>query len=112
MLPDWTSSAGKEIHTKEASEQVVELFRAPAIKPTGIKDFNCIDHLKKWLAVPAQYKFACKFYALAHIEKKAIEVTLHGQAWKVYPMKCRNKTISLCCRTLSWRSPSNDNTTI
>ena len=24
---------------------------------------------------------------------KAIEVTLHGHAWKVYPMKCRNKTL-------------------
>jgi hypothetical protein len=26
-------------------------------------------------------------------KKKAIEVTLHGHAWKVYPMKCRNKTL-------------------
>ena len=26
-------------------------------------------------------------------KKKAIEVTLHGHTWKVYPMKCRNKTL-------------------
>jgi integrase len=26
-------------------------------------------------------------------KKEAIEVALHGHAWKVYPMKCRNKTL-------------------
>ena len=26
-------------------------------------------------------------------KKKAIEVALHGHAWKVYPMKCRNTTL-------------------
>jgi hypothetical protein len=30
MLPDLRIPAGKEIHVKEALEQVIELFRAPA----------------------------------------------------------------------------------
>jgi hypothetical protein len=35
------------------------------------KGFECINHLKKWLAVLAQYKFACKHHAIAHIEEKS-----------------------------------------
>ena len=61
--------------------------------PMKSKDFNHIYRLKKWLAVLTQYKFVRKHHATAHIEEKAIEVTLHGNAWKVYPMKCRNKTL-------------------
>ena len=34
------------------------------------KGFECINHLKKWLAVLAQYKFACNYHAIAHIEEK------------------------------------------
>ena len=55
---------------KRALEQVVELFRAPARNTIEIKDFKCIRHLKKWLAVLAQYKFACNHHAIAHIEEK------------------------------------------
>ena len=33
MLPDWRVPAGKKICMKEAVEQVVELFRAPAKNP-------------------------------------------------------------------------------
>jgi hypothetical protein len=45
---------------KEALEQVVDLFRAPARKPNKYKDFQRKHHFKKRLAVLAQYKFACK----------------------------------------------------
>jgi len=56
---------------KETSEQVVDLLCDPAINPVEIKDLRCIHHLKKWLAVLPQYRFACKHHAIAHIEEKS-----------------------------------------
>ena len=56
---------------KEALEQVVDLLLAPARNTIKIKDFKCLNHLKNWLAVLAQYKFVCKHHAIAHIEEKS-----------------------------------------
>ena len=56
---------------KEALKQVVDLLHAPARIPNEIKHFKCLNRLKKWLAVLAQYKFVCKHHAIAHIEEKS-----------------------------------------
>jgi len=71
MLPDLAGPAGKEIYMKEALKQVVDLLHAPARIPNEIKHFKCLNRLKKWLAVLAQYKFVCKHHAIAHIEEKS-----------------------------------------
>ena len=71
MLPDLAGASEKEIYMKGALKQVVDLLCDPAINPVEIKDLRCIHHLKKWLAVLPQYRFACKHHAIAHIEEES-----------------------------------------
>jgi hypothetical protein len=47
ILPDLAGPAGTEIYMKEALEQVVELFRAPARIPNENECFKGLNHPEK-----------------------------------------------------------------
>jgi hypothetical protein len=55
----------------EHAKQVVDLLCMPVIRPFKSRISSAFITSKKRLAVPAQYKFACKYYAIADNEEKS-----------------------------------------
>ena len=85
--------AGKRIYMKEASEQVVELFCAPAINPITSRVSSVYITSKNRLQYCHSTSLLVNIIQSPISKKKTTKVTLHMHAWKVYPMTCRNKTL-------------------